>query len=198
LQDPPEVLVSGSAIGFYGSRDDERLEEDEPPEDDFLGQVCRQWEDEAGRAVESGIRVVLLRTGLVLSSQGGALPQMLPPFKMFVGGPLASGQQWMSWIHIRDQIGAIQHVLSNSEIQGPVNLTAPSPATNEEFSRILASVLKRPALFRVPGFVLRLLLGEMAEALLLTGPRVIPGKLQQSGYEFEYPELRGALENLLG
>ena len=197
LQDPPEVLVSGSAVGYYGSRDDERLEEDEPPADDFLGQVCSQWEDEAGQAAESGIRVVLLRTGLVLSTQGGALPQMLPPFKMFVGGPLASGRQWMSWIHIRDQIGAIQHVLSNREIQGPVNLTAPSPVTNEEFSRTLASVLKRPALFRVPGLVLRLLLGEMAEALLLSGPRVIPEKLQQSGYQFEYPTLRGAFENLL-
>lgn len=198
LKDPPEVLVSGSAIGYYGPRKDEKLEEDEPPAEDFLGQVCKQWEDEAERAVESGIRVVHLRTGLVLSTQGGALPQMLLPFKMFVGGPLDSGRQWMSWIHIRDQIGAIQHVLSHREVKGPVNLTAPGPVTNEEFSKTLASVLKRPALFRVPGFVLRLLLGEMAQALLLSGQRVIPRKLQKSGYEFEYPELRGALENLLG
>ena len=197
LKDPPEVLVSGSAIGYYGPREEEQLGEDEPPAEDFLGQVCQQWEDEAERAAESGIRVVLLRTGLVLSTQGGALPQMLPPFKMFVGGPLASGRQWMSWIHIRDQIGAIQHVLSNREVKGPVNLTAPGPVTNEEFSKTLASVLKRPALFRVPGLVLRLLFGEMAEALLLSGQRVIPRALQQSGYEFEYPELRGAFENLL-
>ena len=189
--------MSASAIGYYGPRGDEPLGEDEPPAEDFLGQVCQQWEDEAERATESGIRVVLLRTGLVLSTQGGALPQMLLPFKMFVGGSLARGRQWMSWIHIRDQIGAIQHILSHREVKGPVNLTAPGPVTNEEFSKTLASVLKRPALFRVPGFVLRLVFGEMAQALLLGGQRVIPRALEQSGYEFEYPELRGALENLL-
>jgi uncharacterized protein (TIGR01777 family) len=197
LEDPPLVLVSGSAVGYYGSREDKPLEEGEPSAEDFLGQVCQQWEGEAERAAEFGTRVVLLRTGLVLSAQGGALAQMLLPFKMFVGGPLASGLQWMSWIHIQDQIGAIQHVLANPEVQGPVNLTAPHPVTNEEFSKTLASVLKRPALFRVPAFVLRLVLGEMAEALLLGGQRVIPGKLQQSGYEFQYPVLRGAFENLL-
>ncbi len=197
LKDPPEVLVSGSAIGFYGPRGDEPLGEDEPPAEDFLGQVCRHWENEARRATESGIRVVLMRTGLVLSNRGGALPQMLPPFKMFVGGPLASGRQWMSWIHIRDQIGAIQHVLSNREIKGPVNFTAPGPVTNQEFSKTLAGVLKRPAMFRVPGFVLRLLLAEMAEALLLSGQRVLPRTLQQSGYGFHFPELRVAFEGLL-
>ena len=197
LKDPPEVLVSGSAVGYYGSRDDEQLGEGEPPAEDFLGQVCRQWEGKAQPAADFGIRVVLLRTGLVLSAQGGALAQMLPPFKMFVGGPLASGRQWMSWIHIQDQISAIQHVLAHREVTGPVNLTAPHPVTNEEFSRTLASVLKRPALFRVPGFVLRLMLGEMAEALLLSGQRVIPRALQQSGYEFQHPGLRGAFENLL-
>jgi hypothetical protein len=197
LKNPPEVLVSGSAIGYYGPRGDEPLGEDAPPAEDFLGQVCQQWENEAKRATESGIRVVLLRTGLVLSDRGGALPKMLPPFKMFIGGPLASGRQWMSWIHIRDQIGAIQHVLSNREVKGPVNLTAPGPVTNQEFSKTLAGVLKRPALFRVPGFVLRLLFAEMAEALLLNGQRVLPRTLQQSGYEFQFPKLKGAFENLL-
>ena len=197
LKDPPEVLVSASAIGYYGPRGDEPLGEDEPPAEDFLGQVCQHWENAAERAAESGIRVVLLRTGLVLSNRGGALPQIIPPFKMFVGGPLASGRQWMSWIHIRDQIGAIQHVLSNREVQGPVNLTAPGPVTNQEFSKTLADVLKRPSIIRVPGFVLRLLFAEMAEALLLSGQRVLPRTLQQSGYDFQFPELRGAFENLL-
>ena len=154
LENPPLVLVSGSAVGYYRSQEDKPLEEGEPSAEDFLGQVCQQWEGEAERAAEFGTRVVLLRTGLVLSAQGGALAQMLFPFKMFVGGPLASGLQWMSWIHIQDQIGAIQHVLANPEVQGPVNLTAPHPVTNEEFSKTLASVLRRPALFRVPASVL--------------------------------------------
>ncbi|MEE2822228.1 MAG: TIGR01777 family oxidoreductase [Acidobacteriota bacterium] len=197
LQDPPRVLVSGSAIGYYGDRADERLEEDALPADDFLGQACREWEDEAQQATKCGIRVVQLRTGLVLSTRGGVLPQMLTPFKMFLGGPLASGQQWMSWIHIQDQVRAIQHVLFNQECTGPVNLTAPSPVTNGEFTKVLASVLKRPSIFRVPKSILILLLGELAETLLLRGQRVLPRKLQESGYEFKYPYLKEALLDLL-
>ncbi len=142
--------------------------------------------------------MVLVRSGLILAREGGALPRMLPPFKMCVGGPLASGKQWMSWIHIKDELEAIGYAIEHDEIEGPLNLTAPNPVTNEEFSKTLAQVLRRPAFFRVPGIVLRLLLGEMAETLLLKGQRVLPKKLEQSGYQFSFSDLSGAFEDLLG
>ena len=197
LKNSPRVLISGSAIGYYGAGGDEPLEESDQAGGDFLAELCRQWESEAQRAAESGVRVVLLRTGLVLSTEGGALPRMLPPFRMFVGGPLASGRQWMSWIHIQDQVEAIQYVMAHDDIEGPVNLTAPNPVTNEEFSKTLAKALARPALFRVPALALRVLFGEMARLLLISGQRVIPKKLEQAGYQFRFPELKGALAALL-
>ncbi len=197
-QNPPKVLVSGSAIGYYGTHGDELLEETSHPGNDFLAELCQQWESEAKRATDSGVRVVLVRSGLILAREGGALPRMLLPFKMCVGGPLASGTQWMSWIHIKDELEAIGYAIENDEIEGPLNLTAPNPVTNEVFSRTLARVLRRPAFFRVPGFVLRLLLGEMAETLLLKGQRVLPKKLEQSGYQFRFSDLSGAFEDLLG
>ena len=197
-QNPPKVLVSGSAIGYYGTHGDELLEETSHPGNDFLAELCQQWESEAKRATDSGVRVVLVRSGLILAREGGALPRMLPPFKMCVGGPLASGTQWMSWIHIKDELEAIGYAIEHDEIEGPLNLTAPNPVTNEEFSRTLARVLRRPAFFRVPGFVLQLLLGEMAETLLLKGQRVLPKKLEQSGYQFSFSDLSGAFADLLG
>ncbi len=197
-QNPPKVLVSASAIGYYGTQGDGLLEETNHPGNDFLAELCQQWESEAKRATDSGVRVVLVRSGLILAREGGALPRMLPPFKMCVGGPLASGTQWMSWIHIKDELEAIRYAIEHDEIEGPLNLTAPNPVTNEEFSRILARVLRRPAFFRVPGFVLRLLLGEMAETLLLKGQRVLPKKLEQSGYQFSFSNLSRAFEDLLG
>ena len=197
-QNPPKVLVSGSAIGYYGTHGDELLEETSHPGNDFLAELCQQWESEAKRATDSGVRVVLVRSGLILAREGGALPRMLPLFKMCVGGPLASGTQWMSWIHIKDELEAIGYAIEHDEIEGPLNLTAPNPVTNEEFSRTLARVLRRPAFFRVPGFVLQLLLGEMAETLLLKGQRVLPKKLEQSGYQFSFSDLSGAFADLLG
>ncbi len=197
-QNPPKVLVSASAIGYYGTQGDGLLEETNHPGNDFLAELCQQWESEAKRATDSGVRVVLVRSGLILAREGGALPRMLPPFKMCVGGPLASGTQWMSWIHIKDELEAIRYAIEHDEIEGPLNLTAPNPVTNEEFSRTLARVLRRPAFFRVPGFVLRLLLGEIAETLLLKGQRVLPKKLEQSGYQFSFSNLSRAFEDLLG
>ncbi len=197
-QNPPKVLVSGSAIGYYGTHGDELLEETSHPGNDFLAELCQQWESEAKRATDSGVRVVLVRSGLILAREGGALPRMLLPFKMCVGGPLASGTQWMSWIHIKDELEAIGYAIEHDEIEGPLNLTAPNPVTNEEFSRTLARVLRRPAFFRVPGFVLQLLLGEMAETLLLKGQRVLPKTLEQSGYQFSFSDLSGAFADLLG
>ncbi|MFQ5928439.1 MAG: TIGR01777 family oxidoreductase [Acidobacteriota bacterium] len=196
-KNPPKVLLSGSAIGYYGPRGDQLLEETSSPGKDFLAEICQQWESEAMRATESGVRVVLLRTGLVLSTEGGALPRILPPFRMFVGGPLGSGRQWMSWIHIKDEIEAIRYAVTKDEIEGPINLAAPNPVTNREFSRELGRVLGRPAFFRVPGFALRVLFGEMAESLLLQGQRVLSKKLQQAGYKFRFPQLNGALLDLI-
>ena len=193
---PPRTFVSSSAIGFYGSRGEQALDETADSGDGFLAHICRRWEKEAWRVRERGIRVVLARTGLVLSTEGGAFPRILLPFQMFVGGPLGSGKQWMSWIHVCDEVRAIEYALMHDDIEGPLNLTAPNPVTNNEFSRELSLELGRPAIFRVPGFALKLLMGEMAENLLLSGQRVLPRKLEEGGYRFTYPKLRGALENL--
>ena len=195
---PPGLLVSGSAIGFYGFRADEELHEASERGGGFLGDVCQAWEQEALAAEALGIRTVLLRTGIVLSPGGGALAKMLPPFKMFVGGALGSGRQWMSWIHIDDEVGLIRHLLNNDGLQGPVNATAPGPVTNSEFSKTLGRVLGRPSIFAVPGLVLKLLLGEMAQELLLNGQKVLPQRALDSGYEFKFPELEGALRDLVG
>ncbi|MGI9953412.1 TIGR01777 family oxidoreductase [Moorellaceae bacterium AZ2] len=192
----PKVFISGSAIGYYGPHGDEELTETSPPGHDFLAEVCRTWELEAERARELGIRVVTLRTGIVLAREGGTLPRMVLPFRLFLGGPLGSGRQWISWIHITDAIGIIQLALKRTTVDGPVNLTAPQPVRMEELASILGRVLKRPAGLRIPAWVLKMALGEMAN-LLLTGQRVLPARALQEGYEFCHPELAGALEDLL-
>ena len=191
----PRVLVCASAIGYYGSRGDEVLTETSSPGGDFLARVVVDWEQAAQQAEALGVRVVPLRFGVVLG-KGGALAKMLPPFRLGLGGPLASGQQWMSWIHVDDVIGLIRFSLENSAIRGPMNATAPQPVPNVEFTQQLATALHRPAIFPVPGFALKLLFGEMAQ-VILGSQRVIPQAAQSAGYRFEYPELRPALARLL-
>jgi uncharacterized protein (TIGR01777 family) len=195
----PRVLVCASAVGFYGNRGDELLREDSPSGQGFLPEVCREWEDGSRIAAEAGIRTVNIRIGLVLSAKGGALEKMLTPFKLGLGGRIGSGQQWWSWIHLDDIVGGIQHAIRTESLSGAVNLVAPNPVQNEEFTRVLASVLRRPAVFPVPAFAARLAFGRMAaEELLLASQRVEPSKLRTSGYEFRFPELRAALANLVG
>ena len=194
---PPIVLVSSSAIGFYGPRGDEIVTEAEGAADDFLGRLSLEWEHAAQAAESGGTRVVLVRTGLVLERDGGALKPMLLPFQLGVGGPVGSGTQYWSWIHRADWIALTSFLLTHPNVQGPVNATAPVPVTNEEFSRTLARVLRRPNLFRAPAFVLRLAMGEMADALILTGQRVVPARAQEMGFKFEYETLEPALRAIL-
>jgi uncharacterized protein len=196
LDRKPSVLVSASAVGYYGSRGDEILMEDSPPATDFLGVLSKAWEREAFEAEKLGVRVVSPRIGVVLG-RGGALQMMLPPFKLGVGGRIGSGKQWMSWIHLDDLLGLIEFALSNSTLSGPVNAVAPNPVTNAEFTRELAHALHRPAIFPVPGFALKLLFGEMA-AILLGGQRVIPQAALAAGFQFRYSELGSALAALFG
>jgi len=198
LNRPPGVLLSGSAIGFYGERGDEELTESSGPGDIFLADVCRAWEAATAPAEEAGIRVAHLRTGIVLDRHGGALAKTLPLFRFGLGGRLGSGRQWWSWIGIDDEVGAIEFLLG-ADISGPVNLTAPNPVTNAEFTKVLGSVLGRPTLLPVPAFGPKVLLGsELAEQLLFTSARVLPGVLTDAGYEFRSPDLEGALREELG
>jgi NAD dependent epimerase/dehydratase family enzyme len=191
----PEVLINASAIGYYGPRKDEKLCEDGSSGDDFLASVCVAWENEAMKAERLGVRVVRVRTGVVLG-ESGALKRMLTPFKLFAGGPVGSGSQWLSWIHKDDEIGIIIHALQNQNISGAINATAPEPATMKQFSKILGSVLKRPSWLPVPGFVLKLGLGEMS-CLVLTGQRVLPCKALGTGYTFKFKSLNAALQDIL-
>jgi hypothetical protein len=194
----PRVLVCASAVGFYGNRGDELLGEESPSGLGFLPEVCREWEIASRIAAEAGIRTVNIRIGLVLSAQGGALGNMLKPFKLGLGGRIGSGRQWWSWIHVDDIVGGIQHAIRAESLSGAVNLVAPNPVRNAEFTKVLASVLGRPAFFPVPEFALRLAFGKMAaEELLLASARVEPGKLVASGYGFRFRDLRAALENLV-
>jgi uncharacterized protein len=193
----PSVFVCGSAIGYYGNRGDETLREESAPGSGFLAQVCQEWEEATTPAVQADIRTVHLRTGIVLSSQGGALRAMLLPFKLGLGGPTGNGQQWMSWIHIGDMVGAIHHILKNDLIQGAVNMVAPKPARNADFAQTLAGVLSRPAIFPMPAFAAKAIFGEMGEELLLSSQKVEPGKLIASGYPFRFRELRASLEDIL-
>ena len=192
----PEVFVSSSAVGYYGNRGDERLEETSPPGRGFMSEVCQEWEREAARASELGIRVVFVRTGVVLSADGGALEKMLPPFKMGAGGRLGSGKQWFPWIHIDDIVGIFRHSIVNAKATGPINGAAPQPATNAEFARELGHALHRPAFLPVPEIALRILMGEMA-GVLFDSQRVIPAAALASGYEFRYPQLGPALADVL-
>lgn len=189
----PKFLINASAVGYYGPHGDELVTEETPPGKDFLSLLCRNWEEEALRAERFGMRVVRLRTGIVLGPGGGALEKMVPPFKWFSGGPLGSGKQWMSWIHLADHVRLILHIIDNHQAAGPINATAPNPVRNKEFSRALGKVLHRPSWMPVPGFVLRIGLGEMAE-MLLTGQRVVPAAAQKLGFEFHYPNLLEALK----
>jgi uncharacterized protein (TIGR01777 family) len=197
LKQKPSVLVSSSAVGYYGPRGDEVLDESAPPGSTFLSEVCKEWEAEASKAAELGIRVVLLRTGVVLARDGGALSKMLPPFRVGVGGRLGSGRQWMSWIHLADLVGAVRFAIEAPALSGPVNATAPTPVTNRDFSKVLGRVLHRPSLFAVPAPALRLAVGEMANELLLTGQRAIPKKLLEAGFAFRFANLEPALHDLL-
>ena len=197
LSRKPSVFLSGSAIGIYGARNDEQLTEVSTHGTGFLAEVCEQWEAAAKPAVDAGIRTVYLRTGIVLTPKGGALKKLLPLFKLGVGGKFGNGKQWQSWISIDDEIGAIEHLLT-ANVSGAVNLTAPNPVTNAEFTKVLASVLKRPAIVPVPTFAPKILLGgELADALLFTGQRVIPAALNASGYTFKHTTLESALRSLL-
>lgn len=188
----PPVLVSASAVGFYGSRGDEVLDESAAPGNDFLAELCKAWEASAQPARASGVRVVNPRIGIVLGPSGGALAKMLTPFKLGVGGRLGSGKQWMPWIHLDDMVGILLHAVTHTEVEGPINGAAPNPATNRDFTKTLAGVLHRPAIFPAPAFALRLALGEFAD-VLLGSQRVVPTAAQRTGYVFQHPDLADAL-----
>jgi uncharacterized protein (TIGR01777 family) len=190
----PRVFLSASAMGYYGDRGDEELTEESGPGRDFLAELAQEWEGEAEKAEEFGVRVVRMRFGIVLAKRGGALPRMARPFRLGFGGRISTGRQWISWIALADVVGAVRFLLAHPEIRGAVNVVAPQPVRNAEFAKGLAHALHRPAIFPVPAFALRMLLGpEMANALLLSSQRVLPKKLQQSGFSFLYPELPAAL-----
>jgi len=191
------LLCSTSAVGYYGFRHDEELTEADSPGGDFLARVCIDWENEAAKAADKGARVVITRFGIVLGKTGGALGQMIPLFKMFVGGPQGSGRQWFSWIHMEDLVNAFVFVLDNNNIRGPVNFCAPNPVRNRELAKSLGKVLYRPSFLKTPSFMLRLVLGEFG-SMILKGQRVIPTRLLEHGFTFRYPEIVGALRQVLG
>jgi uncharacterized protein (TIGR01777 family) len=197
LRNPPTVLVSSSAQGYYGDRGDEELTEEAAAGTDFLADVCVRWEAEARKA-EGRARVVTLRTGIVLSAQAGALPRMLLPFRLFGGGPFGSGRQFMSWIHIEDWVGIVVLALASSRVRGPVNLGSPVPVRNRDFASALGRALHRPSLLPAPGFALRLALGEMAQPLLLASTRMVPAQASVAGYRFVFQNAGEALGNLVG
>jgi hypothetical protein len=192
----PAVFLTASAIGFYGNRGDELLTEESSFGTGFAADLARDWELASEPAAAAGIRTVQMRIGIVMSTEGGALKKMLPPFKMGAGGRLGNGRQWMSWIDVQDVVGAIHHMLRSDLLHGPVNLVAPKPVTNAEFTKTLGAVLSRPAVFPMPAFAARLAFGEMADELLLASQRVEPVKLISSGYPFRFPTLRQSLESL--
>lgn len=193
----PRVLVSASAIGYYGDRGDEALTEESPAGSGFLAQVAKEWEAEALKAEALGIRVVLSRIGIVLAKEGGALAKMTLPFRFGAGGRMGNGRQWMSWVTLADTVGILRFAIENGAARGTLNTVTPQPMRNAEFAGVLAKVMRRPALFPAPAFALRLALGEMADALLLASQRVFPKQLEKLGYRFLQPELAGALQDLL-
>ena len=197
LSVPPKTFLCASAIGYYGNRGDEMLTEGSASGDGFLAKVCAEWEEATALATEKGIRVVNARFGVILDTNGGALKKMLPPFRMGVGGRIGSGKQWMSWIARGDVVGGMQFALANDSIRGPVNFVAPAPVTNAEFTKTLGKVLSRPTIFPIPAFAIKLLFGEMGEALLLGSQRVAPERLVAEGYKFSYPQLERALVHIL-
>jgi uncharacterized protein (TIGR01777 family) len=197
LERPPRVLVSGSAMGIYGNRGDEALDESSASGNDFLAATAVAWEAAAEAARQVGVRVVMVRTGLVLSPRGGALAKLLPAFRLGLGGRVGSGRQWVSWIGLTDTVSAIRHAIETDSLTGPVNLSAPEPVTNAELAKTLAKVLRRPAILPVPAFAMRLAFGEMGEATLLASQRMRPRRLLDSGYQFRYPTLEAALRHEL-
>jgi uncharacterized protein (TIGR01777 family) len=192
----PKVFVSGSAVGIYGPRGDQELAEDAPHGQDFLAEVCREWERAAFEAEALGVRVVAVRTGIVLGPGGGALAQMMPFFRMGAGGPIGSGRQFMSWIHRDDHVALMMHAMGTASLTGPVNATAPNPVTSREFAKVLGKVLRRPAVVPTPRLALRLLYGESAD-ILATGQRVVPKRALESGFEFAFPDLEPALRDVV-
>jgi uncharacterized protein (TIGR01777 family) len=194
----PRVFISSSAIGYYGDRGDEILKEESAAGTGFLPDVCREWEVATEAATKAGIRTVQIRTGVVLSAVGGALAKMLMPFRLGLGGTVGSGLQWMSWIDVQDMVGVIQYIVKTDQLRGPVNLVAPTPVRNAEFTKTLASVLSRPAIFPMPAFVVKLVFGEMGETVLLGSQRVEPAQLVASGYSFRFRELLDSLKATLG
>ncbi len=197
VENPPKIFISASAIGFYGNRADEILTEESPKGEGFFPEVCEEWEAEGDRAKEFGARVVHPRIGIVLSKDGGALEKMVTPFKFGVGGTVGSGEQWMSWIEIDDLIRIIHFALENENISGAVNAVAPNPVTNKHFTDALGKVLHRPTILPLPAFGVKLLFGEMGETLLLEGNRVLPKRLEKSGFEFNFKNLENALKHVL-
>ncbi|HEY9756166.1 MAG TPA: TIGR01777 family oxidoreductase [Oculatellaceae cyanobacterium] len=197
LEKKPEVVVSGSAIGFYGDRGSETLTESSNVGSGFLADVCREWEEAIAPVAAAGVRVVNARTGVVLSTKAGALNKMLPIFQLGGGGNIGDGRQYMSWISLDDEIKALEFALTHSSVSGPVNLVAPNPVTNAEFTAVLGSVLHRPAFVPLPAFAAKIILGEMADELLLSSQKCQPTKLQSAGYQFEYPDLKEALSTTL-
>jgi uncharacterized protein (TIGR01777 family) len=198
LSEKPKVLVSASAIGFYGNRGDEVLREESASGEDFLSEVCREWEKATLAASQAGIRVVHVRIGVVLSAKGGALAKMITPFKLGMGGKVGDGRQYMSWITLDDTVAVIRRAITDESLRGPVNAVAPNPVTNEEFTKALGHVLGRPTFLSMPAFAARLAFGEMADALLLSGARVEPARLNEAGFKFSQPEIEGALRHVLG
>lgn len=192
----PKVLVSASAIGYYGPHGDDSLDEAAPASGDYLGTMCVEWERAALEGTKAGLRVALVRIGIVLDPAGGALKQMLPPFRMFVGGPIGSGKQVMSWIHADDLVGILLHALDRSDVSGPINATAPHPLTNKEFSQALGKALGRPSFMWTPGFAIRVMLGEVAD-VVVQGQRVLPKKALETGYAFRFADADAALADLL-
>jgi uncharacterized protein (TIGR01777 family) len=191
------VVIQASAVGYYGSRGDELLNEDSGGGSGFLADVCRRTESMASRVERSGIRYVAIRSGLVLAREGGALPRFMAPFRFFLGGTLGSGRQWVSWISLEDEIRAIRFLMETSNLKGPFNLTTPNPVTMRQFGRTLGQVLRQPAWTAVPAFVLRLAFGQMADAVLLASQKAVPRQLMEAGFAFKYPELRAAWEAIL-
>lgn len=192
----PGILISGSAVGYYGARGDEELGEDAPPGNEYQSHLCKAWEAEALKAAQHGVRVCVSRTGVVLGKGGGALSSLVSQFRLGLGGYVGSGRQWMSWVHIDDLVGIMLHLMADESLAGAFNSTAPNPETNRDFARKLAAALHRPALVWAPDWLLRLMVGEMAH-LYVTGQKVLPSRLLESGYRFKFPELRAALADIL-
>lgn len=198
LENPPHTLLSASAVGYYGATSDTIVDEEASPGDNFLAEVCEAWEAAAQPARDAGIRVVHPRIGVVLSPKGGALEQMLTPYKLGVGGKLGSGRQYMSWVTDDDLVGAFNFLMFRDDLEGPFNVTSPNPVTNKEFTKALGRVLSRPTFIPVPSFGIKLLFGEMGQEMLLEGQRAIPERLQQAGFEFEFVGIEDALRHVLG